>query len=305
MAKKQQLKTDPDAARHKKEEQARRARRRTRQWIGVALTFLVIVGVVSIVRTGIDVTRSLLDNSAERKEYEVRIRPLVWFDVLPFDSIDQLDQNTLKQVAIWGIIDREGSSIAKNENELPIIPTVDVDHYAKELFGKNFAFYEHGPFEDSSLGLVYEYDAENSYYIVPGTSLELAYTPTVVEIKNLQNGVKQVVVGYVSLRNTEGGVLNEPDYEHPVWYMDFFFQRDGNEYYLYAMRRNTTHVATTASSSSSSSQTVYTSPDDSSEDLTVITPPSSVPSSIPQDDTSQTDEGDSSGGSSTSETSSA
>lgn len=288
---KNQSKTDPEISRRKKEEQARRSRRRTRQWIGVALTFLVIVGVVSIVRTGIEVTRNLLDNSSERKEFEMRIRPLVWFDVLPFTDVGQLEQNTIKQVAIWGIIDEVGrEALPKNSEDLIIIPTVDVDQYARELFGKNFTFQEHGAFDDKTLGLVYEFNEENSYYVVPGTSLELAYTPTVVDINNMGNGIKQVVVGYVSLRNTEGGVLNEPDYEHPVLYMNFYFQRDGGEYYLYAMERNTTQtVITASSSSSSSSQSIYLPPEDESlsDDYVTISVPSTSeeiqPESTPED----------------------
>ena len=229
-----------EAQRRKKEEQARRSRRRGRQWIGVALSVLVLVGVYSIVRGGIDVARNILDNQSEKEEYAARLRPMVWADILPFEAVGQVDQGELKQIAIWGVMLEQGDNIGRDENERAIIPVLEVDHYAAELFGAppRFRFLEHGTFTNVLQGITYEYDAARNAYIVPPVGLTPAFDPVVVEIRNEGNGIRRVTVGYVSLIGEGGELVSIPDKEHPVRYMDFLFQRDGSEYYLYALVPN-------------------------------------------------------------------
>lgn len=283
---KKQKRADSDVARQKKEEQARGARRRSRQWIGVALAILVVVGAVSIVRTVFDAVGSLLDNTAEMTEYENRLRPMVWFDVLPFTDLGQVNQQELKQVALWGIFDSTPTNeLRKSEDEQILISAREVDLYAAELFGANFKFTEHGPFEDASMGLIYNFDSETQDYIMPNTSLQPAYTARVMDIVNRSDGIRQVIVGYVSLINTEGAVVNQPDYEHPVLFMDFFFLRSGNAYYLYAMQRNTAYTLPTENASSTTAQSTLVVPESLPDSYTTISIPPQTADSVSDDAT--------------------
>ncbi|MFV0412438.1 MAG: hypothetical protein ACK5L3_04085 [Oscillospiraceae bacterium] len=258
-----QPKTDNEAGRRKKEDQARKARRRSRQLIGVALSILILVGAFSIVRAGITAVNGLMDNSAEKEEFARRISPMVWFDVLPFESVDQLDESDLKQVAIWGVMLEQGSSIERNEEDLAIVPVLEVDLYASRLFGPNFKFTEHSSFKVAAQDLTYQFDEARNAYIVPGTGLEPAYDATVVDIEEA-DGIKTVIVGYVALRSTEGSIVTTRDYDNPALYMDYVFQRNGNEYYLTALRRNTTYVPPVTASSSVAAASSSASADETS-----------------------------------------
>lgn len=286
--KQQHKKAESEAARRKKEEQARKSRRRSRQWIGVVLAALIVVGAISIVRSAIGLVQGITDNTEEKAEFEGRIRYMVWFDMLPFNSVGQADPEAIKQVAIWSIVDpnvpENKLNLETNDLGELLVPAADVDHWAASLFGPSFVFETHGSFTDATQALRYEYDSAREAYVVPSTGLEPTYDATVVDIKNEQSGIKRVTVGYVEMRRTDGTVITTPDREHPVRYMDYLFQRDGNQYYLYAIVQNTTHIVTTATSQSQAQQptSVYTPVDDTS----IITP-----TSIPEDTSAPTEEG--------------
>lgn len=241
-------KASPETVRRRKEEQARKSRRLSRQILGVVLAVLIVVGAVSIVRRGIELTATLLDNTAEKEEYEYRIAPMVWFDLLPFEDPLQIDENSLKEVIVFGLIDNLGAEIQHDGNGSSIVPTLEVDRYAAELFGPDFTFASHETFTSITQGITYVYDETQKAYIVAGTGLELMYAPTVIDVKHESGGIVRVTVGYVSTKSKEGNLLPSLDYEHPVRYMDYMFQRSGSEYFLFSMRNNTTLTVTPASS---------------------------------------------------------
>lgn len=281
---KRKTKPESDAARRKKEEQARRSRRRSRQWIGLVLAVLVVVGVVTIVRSAIGLVQGIADNTEEKTEFENRIRYFVWFDALPFESLEQADQDFLKQVAIWGIVDpngTKGEGLDRNADGQLLVPVLEVDHYAAALFGPQFRFASHGSFTDMNQGLQYGFDEANQVYMVPITSLEPMNDAVVVDIQNEQNGVKRVTVGYVALRSTDGTVITTPDRNNPVRYMDFLFQRDGNEYYLTGLVRNTTLTVNTPQSQAVQQPVVS---DDVLDDSSVSLPESVVDEGASDDD---------------------
>lgn len=245
-------KADPEQQRLKKEEQNRTARRRNRQLIGFALTILIIVGAVSIVRSGIDLVGSVLNSEEERLEYQKRFEPLVWFNILPFDSVSQVDENSIKQAAIWGVVNTKQDQLERNERGELLIPASEVDQYATAIFGPDFRFSRHEAFVDPVENLTYGYDGDTTMYIMPVTSQQFDYLATVVEIQRESGGVKRVVMGYVSTRTGDDQVVATPDYDHPTRFMDFMLRRDGTEYYLYAIQRNTTHIPEAASSGAAS-----------------------------------------------------
>ncbi|MGD9560567.1 MAG: hypothetical protein AB7V55_08190 [Oscillospiraceae bacterium] len=244
-------KKDNAQAKQKKEEQARAQRRRSRQLLGFAISVLVVVGAVSIIMNGISLIGNLMQNDDEIEEYRSRFESMVWFDLLPFDSVTQVDENSLKQIAIWGVMSQLGDTIGRSEYGEPLVPAADVDRFGVRLFGPDFRFSGHSSFSDVGLDLRYQYDEATQTYIAPSTGLMPYYLPSVVEIKREAGGVRRVVMGYVSTRTSDDRMVNTPDFDHPAKYMDYMLRRDGGEYYLYALQRNTTHIPETATEAAS------------------------------------------------------
>ncbi len=242
---KQKPKQDPEAARLKKEERARASRRRSRQLIGFALTVLIVVGAVSIVMAGINLVNSWMDVSDEKDDYQTLFEPLVWFDIVPFNSVSTLEENAVKQVAIWGVWNqyrKNDEEIARNSYGEALVSADEVNRYGVDLFGPNFRFSGHATFTDTIQGLRYTFDEENQQYVMPNTGLNMEFYATIVDIVQEGGGVRRVVVGYVNARGDNNQMMAQPDFNNPTRYMDYMLRRDGSGYYLYAIQPNTTHV---------------------------------------------------------------
>ncbi len=237
-------KSEPDreAIRRSKEEKARRSRRRLRQAVGVAMSVLMVVGVVSIVQFAIETvqTSSVVDTS-ETEYYEQLLMPMVWFDQLPFESLEQADPNAIKQEIIWGVLNELDEAVEYNDLGQPLVPAAEMDLYAAELFGTEYKLV-HESFDDPVQQLSYEYDPQTNMYAATATGLNAQYVGTVVEVEELSGGILRVTMGYVSNFGSNNELITTPDFDNPSKYMDYFFRRDGNEYYLYALRPNTQFV---------------------------------------------------------------
>ena len=75
------------------EEHARIKRRRWRQTLGLLITVL---------RAGVGLVANLFDDTAQKQEYEDKLDGLVLFDPMPFDGIENIDDLTLREAAVWG-----------------------------------------------------------------------------------------------------------------------------------------------------------------------------------------------------------
>ena len=86
------------------EEHARMQRRRGRQALGLLVAILVIVGFVTVLRAGVGAVANLFDDTAQKQEYEDKLEGLVLFDPMPFEGIENIDDLTLREAAVWGCI---------------------------------------------------------------------------------------------------------------------------------------------------------------------------------------------------------
>ena len=86
------------------EEHARLHRRRARQALGLLVAVLVLVGAVTVVRAGVRTVAKLFDDTQQRQEYEDELEGLVLFDPVPFDGIENIDDLTLREAAVWGCV---------------------------------------------------------------------------------------------------------------------------------------------------------------------------------------------------------
>ena len=86
------------------EEHARLHRRRARQALGLLVAVLVLIGAVTVLRSGVRAVAKLFDDTAQKEEYEDKLEGLVLFDPLPFDGIENIDDLTLREAAVWGCV---------------------------------------------------------------------------------------------------------------------------------------------------------------------------------------------------------
>ena len=127
------------------EEHARLHRRRARQALGLLVAVLVLVGAVTVVRAGVRTVANLFDDPQQRQEYEDKLEGLVLFDPVPFDGIENIDDLTLREAAVWGCVysiqETQGGFDNYNtdpDTEQLLLPSVDVDAYLAKLVGPSF-----------------------------------------------------------------------------------------------------------------------------------------------------------------------
>ena len=120
------------------EEHARLQRRRGRQALGLLITILVLVGFVTVLRASVGLVANLFDDTAQKQEYEDKLEGLVLFDPMPFDGIENIDDLTLREAAVWGCIyniqETQGGFDNYNtdpDTEQLLLPSVEVDAYLR------------------------------------------------------------------------------------------------------------------------------------------------------------------------------
>ena len=123
------------------EEHARMQRRRGRQALGLLVAILVIVGFVTVLRAGVGAVANLFDDTAQKQEYEDKLEGLVLFDPMPFDGIENIDDLTLREAAVWGCIyniqETQGGFDNYNtdpDTEQLLLPSLDVDAYLEDQY---------------------------------------------------------------------------------------------------------------------------------------------------------------------------
>ena len=127
------------------EEHARTHRRRRRQALGLAMAVLICIGIFTVLGAGYRLVASLFDETEQMQEYEDKLEGLVLFDPLPFDGIENIDDLTLRQAAVWGCIYSIQETQGNFDNyahdpvtEQLLLPAVDVDAYLARLVGPSF-----------------------------------------------------------------------------------------------------------------------------------------------------------------------
>ena len=85
------------------EEHARLHRRRGRQALGLVIAVLVLIGVLTVLHAGVDAVAKLFDDTAQKQEYEDKLEGLVLFDPVPFEGIENIDDLTLREAAVWAV----------------------------------------------------------------------------------------------------------------------------------------------------------------------------------------------------------
>ena len=216
------------------EEHARVQRRRGRQALGLLVAILVIVGFVTVLRAGVGAVANLFDDTAQKQEYEDKLEGLVLFDPMPFDGIENIDDLTLREAAVWGCIyniqETQGGFDNYNtdpDTEQLLLPSVDVDAYLAKLVGPSFKL-THKSFEMDDMTVAF--DETTQCYKIPVTGSVGTFRATVTRLFK-KDGLLHVTVGYIPTQSSDDSILNTSS-DTPTKYMDYLFSRQSGSWYL-------------------------------------------------------------------------
>lgn len=167
--------------------------------IGIIAIILAIIGAITVVGFVSDTVKDLTDNTAQKKEYEKMLTPVVMFDPDPFDDLTQADVSQLLNSAVWALLmSDEGTeqySYSEGETFGIIVPQTDIEQYFVGLFGNEINIASmHSSIDMSDYDITY--DAAQQSYILPVTGVESAYTPKVYDIDKQGSSVI-LTVGYI------------------------------------------------------------------------------------------------------------
>jgi len=224
------------------EEHARIQRRRGRQALGLLVAVLVVVGFVTVLRAGVGLVANLFDDTAQKQEYEDKLEGLVLFDPMPFDGIENIDDLTLREAAVWGCIyniqETQGGFDNYNtdpDTEQLLLPSVDVDAYLAKLLGPGFKL-THRSFEMEDMTI--EFDDSTQCYKIPVTGSVGYYRATVTKLFK-RGGQLHVTVGYIPTSSTDDSIINQSS-DTPTKYMDYLFERQSGSWYLTGLTESET-----------------------------------------------------------------
>ena len=236
------------------EEHARLQRRRGRQALGLLITILVLVGFVTVLRAGVGLVANLFDDTAQKQEYEDKLEGLVLFDPIPFDGIENIDDLTLREAAVWGCIyniqETQGGFDNYNtdpDTEQLLLPSVEVDAYLARLVGPSFKL-THRSFEMEDMTI--EFDESSQCYKIPVTGT-VGYYRAVVTRLFKRSGQLHVTVGYIPTSSTDDSIINQSS-DTPTKYMDYLFERQSGSWYLTGLTESETKPDSAASTEAAS-----------------------------------------------------
>ena len=236
------------------EEHARMQRRRGRQALGLLVAILVIVGFVTVLRAGVGAVANLFDDTAQKQEYEDKLEGLVLFDPMPFDGIENIDDLTLREAAVWGCIyniqETQGGFDNYNtdpDTEQLLLPSLDVDAYLAKLLGPGLKL-THRSFEMEDMTI--EFDDATQCYKIPVTGTVGYYRAVVTKLFK-RSGKLHVTVGYIPTTSTDDSIINVSS-DTPTKYMDYLFERQSGSWYLTGLTESETKPDSTASTEAAS-----------------------------------------------------
>ena len=136
---------------------------------------LLVIGIFTVLGAGYRLLAGLFDNTKQMEEYQDKLEGLVLFDPLPFDGVENIDDLTLREAAVWGCIysiqetqGNFGNYAHDPETEQLLLPAVDVDAYLARLVGPSFQM-THKSFEMDDMTI--EFDENSQCYKIPVTGV--------------------------------------------------------------------------------------------------------------------------------------
>lgn len=159
---------------------------------GVIFTVLAVVGLITVVKSGIMYFRSFTAGESKMDSFNEVIYPAVIMDIDSFESPSELSSEQIISAALWSLV-MSDEEMAKYEETFDVIsvPAVDVEAYAAKLFGSGVPGLTHGTVGSGELK--FYYNEETKAYNVPVKPITFTYEPSIKSVaKNGNNYIVEV-----------------------------------------------------------------------------------------------------------------
>lgn len=218
---------------------------------GAVVLGFAFIGLITVISLLISLTASIFDNSEQKAKFEKFISPVVMVDPVAFSSVSQADEHALLMSSMWNLLMNVGEDTAYPEDEygMMIIPSSDLDVSAANLFGSEVAL-SHQSFSNTSI--TFEYDEENSSYIVPPMGYTVQYQPRVDKIQR-KGKIYTLTVAYISSGSTLMQSESDDDYDKLMYYV---LEKTAKDKYIIRSIQDSQEQAQKNESAVISSQTV-------------------------------------------------
>ena len=203
------------------------AQKRTTVITGAVVLGFALIGVITVISLLIGLFASVFDDSKEKAKFQQFIKPVVMVDPVAFSSVSSADEHALLMSSMWNLLMNVGEDTAYPEDEygMMIVPSSDLDVSAANLFGSDVKL-SHQSFSNSSI--TFDYDEENSSYIVPPMGYTMQYEPRVDKIKR-RGKTYTLTVAYISSNTSLTQSDNEEDYDKLMYYV---LEKTGKDKYI-------------------------------------------------------------------------
>ncbi len=225
------------------------AQKRTATITGAAVLGFALVGVITVISLLVSLLASFFDNSKQKEMFAQFIKPVVMVDPVAFSSVSNADEHVLLMSSMWNLLMNVGEDTAYPEDEygMIIVPASDLDVSAANLFGSE-AKLSHQTFGNTSI--TFEYNAENSSYIVPPMGYSMQYEPRIEKIKR-RGKIYTLTVAYISTNTGFNQAENQEDYDKLMYYE---LQKTGKDKYIIRSIADTEDKSQNTSSQNTSSK---------------------------------------------------
>ncbi len=198
----------------------RRGQRRFAAWIGLIVLFFAIVGVASLGVLSVKLVQKASDHSDVMIQLRDLAAPLIEYQPTAFDALENADDTTLLQAAIFRVTEAERIRQLKEKTDTYnyetddygrlILPVEEINASFKALFGDAVTPHHQTLGEEGGVAYTFEYDKANACYYVPFSVSSSLYT-TVADAIRLHGNEAQVRIGYALTQN-----LPVDDYGNPI-----------------------------------------------------------------------------------------
>lgn len=203
--------------------------------LGFVVIFFSMVGlVVTLKSVCVNVVR-MFNNTAEKEKLQRYILPVLMFDPVPFNDINQVDKFSILQSAIWAAFMDYGKDKYLNEdyNSL-IVPVSDVEKSLITLYGKKLKI-KHQTFGDGLMNN-YIYNEDTKTYTVPILDRIGIYSPEVKSIAKNGN-IYTLTVGYIRPDDIWQMYISDKKRKHkPEKYMEYILKKTNDGYNIISIK---------------------------------------------------------------------
>lgn len=226
----------------------KRYRRKKAKPLGIVIFILALIGLIGVIFMLRGVVSAILGQSNKSEQYEKFIAPVVMMDPVPFNNIQNTDDQFILQTALWAaLLGENRSNYSYDENGMLLVPSTELDVSAVRLFGPN-CIVNHHSFDDYDA--TYLFDADINAYRVPLIG-KVAYSPKVTSIMKVGD-TTTLKVGYIAPGNVwTTDVLDEKTEERaPDKYMYYDLVKGEGGMYIKSIRDVESEVYTQSQPSS-------------------------------------------------------